>query len=72
MEQYHNKSLIYSIKSVVKENFASTKTCFLTIGNDPGYTIGVKQIMIDIMSLILTVEMTMECVRQLAKQLFYD
>lgn len=72
MEQYHNKSLIYSRKSVVKENFASTKTCFLTIGNDSGYTIGVKQIMIGIMSLILTVEMTMECVRQLAKQLFYD
>ena len=54
-----------------QRKFCFDTDMFLTIGNDPGYTIGVKQIMIGFMLLILTVEMTMGCVRQLEK-LFYD
>ena len=36
-------SLTFTLESAVEHSFSTTNTCFLTFGNSPGYTIGLKK-----------------------------
>ena len=35
-------ALTFTLNSALRQSFCTSKTCFLTVGNNPGYTIGVK------------------------------